>query len=1022
MAPILARNLFQESDMLHPFSAHFPLAHGRACRWWVFVFLALLTSALPLGAQVRLESNLFLKNYPNGFNPQSFAKVGDSYVFMAEEGWEGKRHYAGLWRTNLRKGTTRHLASLLLKSPLVSLSYSAIRPLGGEAFTFSSLDPLGRTSLFFSDGTPEGTLGPFRYPFALQKGGMIFSPDGEKVLMVDRMGIQLFDPRSRKGTILYQRYFGEGNLVSILPSPPGKWRVLFFVNQGLWVSDGTKQGTRFVAPISADAPSPFQHLPEAPVVNGQILFFADLKGTLELWSIGLDLKKPQRLFKLRKLWEPCFLGWRGKKAVFGGGAEVFETDGTPKGTRVLLPASMSILDCPVLLNAKFFFPKATPQTGREIFVSDGTPAGTKLFMDLVPGPKGSLVKDLRRSADRFFFGTEKLGVFVSDGTVAGTRALNPQLRFAKPALGKGRGSFVPTPGGGLLFGGQVGQKYSNPYFSDGTPAGTKIFEEVHPRSDGDSSPDPLIPGAQGLFFQARQAGTNDTLQSFFFKSTNGRVGKGFGTQRYNQWFLPYAVMTLGARLVYSKPTIPSSINPWLTDGTPRGSFSLKSFFNPPPKVALSVQGSLGTETIFWDTDLRFWRSDGTKKGTVYLGQPFKPQKFWATQVLPGIQRSWILLSDQSKVSLWKLDRGAPALVKVKSLAASTASDNCFQAIGDRCVFQVKDPVKGFQLWGSDGSAAGTKLLRNVPNSLTANPEAPPLVLGAKLYLYGEIASGQLTFYSSDGTVKGTGVAFVVPAAKMRWIEAAGTNEHLFMRGSNPKTGPELWISDGTQKGTQLLKDLVPGPIGGSPTRMGRIGSRRIFFYAYKPETGYELWVSDGTRGGTHMLQDLYPGINPSKIPGLVYPPRFQGGRIYFSGMGPKVGFELHSMGSGAVAEVIGGGCTDRVFPLHGTDPVLGGKATVRGENPKGAGLRVLLLGKPALRLVPLPGGCAGVLDPSAPPLVLDAASSTGGSWTRKYSIPKLPSLNGVQLALQAFYWKPGSPPKASQGLAWALGS
>ena len=68
--------------------------------------------------------------------------------------------------------------------------------------------------------------------------------------------------------------------------------------------------------------------------------------------------------------------------------------------------------------------------------------------------------------------------------------------------------------------------------------------------------------------------------------------------------------------------------------------------------------------------------------------------------------------------------------------------------------------------------------------------------------------------------------------------AAATTEH----------GVELWKSDGTEQGTVLVKDIVPGEVGSSPTQFIRIGEE--VYFATHAEDSSTLWKTDGTEIGT----------------------------------------------------------------------------------------------------------------------------------------------------------------------------
>ena len=91
------------------------------------------------------------------------------------------------------------------------------------------------------------------------------------------------------------------------------------------------------------------------------------------------------------------------------------------------------------------------------------------------------------------------------------------------------------------------------------------------------------------------------------------------------------------------------------------------------------------------------------------------------------------------------------------------------------------------------------------------------------------------------------------------------NEQLFFTANDGENGNELWVSDGTTEGTQLLLDINPG-IGNYGYANGSYVSGftefdgKLYFTANDGENGNELWVSDGTTEGTQLLQDINPGV------------------------------------------------------------------------------------------------------------------------------------------------------------------
>ena len=95
------------------------------------------------------------------------------------------------------------------------------------------------------------------------------------------------------------------------------------------------------------------------------------------------------------------------------------------------------------------------------------------------------------------------------------------------------------------------------------------------------------------------------------------------------------------------------------------------------------------------------------------------------------------------------------------------------------------------------------------------------------------------------------------------------DDRLFFTANDGENGNELWVSDGTSSGTQLLVDINPGGsegyYGGYYYADSSYASNfiefndQLFFTANDGENGNELWVSDGTSSGTQLLVDINPG-------------------------------------------------------------------------------------------------------------------------------------------------------------------
>ncbi len=104
----------------------------------------------------------------------------------------------------------------------------------------------------------------------------------------------------------------------------------------------------------------------------------------------------------------------------------------------------------------------------------------------------------------------------------------------------------------------------------------------------------------------------------------------------------------------------------------------------------------------------------------------------------------------------------------------------------------------------------------------------------------------------------------------------------------PGSGSEPWVSDGTDLGTTLLRDLCPGGCSSTPWFLGRSGGVAIFVVRMDQPGGgsrSELWRTDGTREGTvaFKISGFPSGGGGDQVPS---PWAEVGGVVLFGATGP----------------------------------------------------------------------------------------------------------------------------------------
>jgi ELWxxDGT repeat protein len=85
---------------------------------------------------------------------------------------------------------------------------------------------------------------------------------------------------------------------------------------------------------------------------------------------------------------------------------------------------------------------------------------------------------------------------------------------------------------------------------------------------------------------------------------------------------------------------------------------------------------------------------------------------------------------------------------------------------------------------------------------------------------------------------------------------------VLLKSSDTASGDELWASDGTPLGTQMLVDVCPGPCSSEVRVLGSLNGRTFWVGVPAPppfgtldERRRRLWVTDGTRTGTIPLSE-----------------------------------------------------------------------------------------------------------------------------------------------------------------------
>ena len=380
------------------------------------------------------------------------------------------------------------------------------------------------------------------------------------------------------------------------------------------------------------------------------------------------------------------------------------------------------------------------------------------------------------------------------------------------------------------------------WITDGTTTGTKLLKDIYPGKKSGA-----IFGQTNIFNINIKSALNGKLYFVAETAAYGRelwATDGTDTGTYLVADIqpgpgsssPFDINIINGKVFFWANDGTHYYEPWVSDGTQAGTMLLKDI-NPTAggfyyNATIVSNGLLyfWAQSGYTSSDVAVWVTDGTTAGTQALkngrnGSGTHISKFVAYK---NKVYYWNHSDTGLAGQLWVTD-GTNAGTHVFSNAAPNMYMHCskeFLVFKDKLYFTGglyrQDTFSSCELWVTDGTDAGTKLVIDLDRNNGSTPSYLTS-LGDYIYFLAE-DTGYVNLYRTDGTATGTQLLAPYNATNKNafdWgfsLPLHAYNNKIWMNAAFTNTGIELWSVEDlfpqgikTSMGNQINTTLYPNP-------------------------------------------------------------------------------------------------------------------------------------------------------------------------------------------------------------------
>ncbi|HLL00263.1 MAG TPA: ELWxxDGT repeat protein [Myxococcaceae bacterium] len=337
---------------------------------------------------------------------------------------------------------------------------------------------------------------------------------------------------------------------------------------------------------------------------------------------------------------------------------------------------------------------------------------------------------------------------------------------------------------------------------------------------------------------------------------------------------PQLLTVMGSMLYFVVFGPTGGMELWNSDGTGPGTLRVAAFPNQAAGAGseLAVLGNtlfFVAEGVTGDSEL--WKINGMSGATQRVADIYPEEQGSYPGELTVVGDALFFKAQESSDGnrVWKLtEQGVPRQVRDPMQGSPGSGPGELTAVGQLLFFTATSGAGNKQLWMSNGTdvGAGALLVRDFGQYGDETAVTPQSLTAAGNLLFFVLATpdsgGEL--WVSDGTSMGTRlIKDIQPGADSsdpQHLTAVG--QTLFFTASDAVHGRELWRSDGSAGGTRMVRDIIPGSVNPEFGSLAA-GPGTLLMELNDVVSGYEPWRSDGTPEGTYRLADVAQGTSAS---------------------------------------------------------------------------------------------------------------------------------------------------------------